>query len=433
MKYLFLLSCSFMYLFSNTPVMLFGTNIHKDDNLNAYLSTSKIKNNWQLNHYVENLLEKKYSDKLKKLDIIFKKDFINNLDSIDDVGNRKIAFFHIKTHQNAIAAKGDLASANISFNTTFIQIGEESNRTSDTQNSFEVKYTYGNVNHVQTTLDEKHTLDKIYKLGIDAALSKLLDSMIEDKENKEVYTWNSKNIYFSIDYFKIKKSLNNLIEELYINQKTAKDELIVMLQESLIKKIRKDNKLDDIVLLYPSTLNKVILENWEEYLIYTKELKNRNKSRNANIVIRKLAPICDDKPKINGIEYLNGYKIQAFLTDLKNEITDKKDTEAHNLAYSSTLSRIILQLNSKVKIDGISTPTTVIKKSEMFSGQGSEGLAVIGKNNYGILNYHLFIAINSSIDEMSEKIVEQIRLIVKNRKNKNSSFFEYENFCKDIK
>jgi hypothetical protein len=115
-----------------------------------------------------------------------------------------------------------------------------------------------------------------------------------------------------------------------------------MLQENLIKKIRADKTLDDVVLLYPDILNKYILSNWEEYLIRIKEVTtNTLKNENAQIIIRHIKPACKKKEFDGQNRYMNGYFIQPFLSDLKDEITLGDDFQSARASYTAVISRII--------------------------------------------------------------------------------------------
>jgi len=415
---------------SSTNTYFIGTYTEKNDNIDAFLNKKDLNNRWALTQLTESLLKTKFRKQLEQLKITLKEDFNKNTKSIleqGDIRSRKLGFFHLKTYQNINVRAGDQARGLITFNLTFVQLGEESNRITQ-DDTFEAQYTHGITILIQRAIDEKHTLEDSYKLGLTKAIEKLLESIIKDKNSKETDNLMSDDILFSIQAFKIDPTLEKFVNEIFGNQQNAQQQLLVMLQESLIKKIRMDHTLDDVVLLYPDILSRYILSNWEEYLIRIKEFStNSLKNENAQIIIRHIKPACEQKEFDGQNRYFNGYLIQAFLDNLKDTVTKKDQFQSAKAAYSSMIARIILPIKKNLSYDILSTPNDIKKDIKMFVGQSSEGY-VVANTMDDRRDYEVVRSIRYSIDELSDKLVNHIKALVKQRKN---TIFVYENFCKE--
>jgi hypothetical protein len=407
-----------------------GTYTEKNDYADAYLNKFDLNNRWELSKLTEKLLKTKFKNQLKTLNISLKDDFNTNINQIvskGDIRNRKLGFFYLKTYQNIQVRKGNNVTVHITFNLTFVQLGEESNRLTQ-DDTFEALYTHGVTVLIHRAIDEKYTLEETYKKGLEESLKKLLNSMIKDKQTKKTNALISDDILFTIQDFKINKKLLKDINNIFKSNINAKHQLLIMLQENLIKKIRADKTLDDVVLLYPDILNKYILSNWEEYLIRIKEVTtNTLKNENAQIIIRHIKPACEKKEFDGQNRYMNGYFIQPFLSDLKDEITFGDDFQSARASYTAVISRIIQPIKKGLIYDATSTPDNIVKKIKLFAADDAEGY-VVAKNMDNQRYFEIIRGINSSINKLSDKLVKQIKQIVKVRKN---HIFRYEDYCKE--
>jgi hypothetical protein len=124
---------------------------------------------------------------------------------------------------------------------------------------------------------------------------------------------------------------------------------------------------------------------------------------------------------------MNGYFIQPFLSDLKDEITFGDDFQSARASYSAVISRIIQPIKKGLIYDATSTPDNIVKKIKLFAADDAEGY-VVAKNMDNQRYFEIIRGINSSINKLSDKLVKQIKQIVKVRKN---HIFRYEDYCKE--
>ena len=431
-KILIILLFGVIQTFANNFSMFIGTYAEKEANIEAYLlSDKKVKKNdrWSLTNYTENLLETKYKTKIEKINLVLKNNFsenTKNLVSSSDIRDRKMSFIHVDSFHNFVVSANQVASGIITFNLTYVEIGEEPNRMTS-QDTFETRYTKGITLIANTALNENFTLENIYKKGFDKALGNLLDSIIDDNENKVADNISSDDVYFIIQAFNLKNDVKELSKQIFGSESNAKRQLLMMLQESLIRKIRKEVSLNDVVLLYPNTLNEYIFKNWDEYLNKIKNVSQSDlKDRNAQIVIRDIKPVCKDIEFDGRYEFLNGYRIQAMLTDIADKKVSEDSTETEKAIYTSTLGRIVIPLYKKKNINSQSLPSKIIEKPKMYVSQKSIGYKISKRQNTR-RDYEIISVIKDNINNLSEKIFVDIKDVIKQRKNK---IVMYENFCK---
>lgn len=417
------------------PTFFIGTYNETNEHINKYLLHVKNKKytNWSLTEYTEKLIKNDFKHLINndKLNILTKKEFSKNIELIasnHNMRDRRMGFFHLDTYQSEIITDiSNQKSVMITFNLSFVQIGEESNRV-NSDDSFEVQYTNGITTINQTAINKKYTLQDAYKKLFKDSLEKLLITINNDISTKATSSLLSSDQLFIIKKFKLGKKSKELALKVFKDKVFAEKILMSLFQESLIKEIRKDKELDNVVLLYPFALNKYIFKNWDEYLIRMKEVSTSSiKDENAEIVIRDIKPTCVEKQYGDRVKFLNGSYIEALLGELKETVTDKTKYQTEKVIKSEALSRIVIPLRDKIKIDALSLENNVIKKAKLNISNTFSGDFVANSLDV-IREYEIMNNLRESISKLATKTSKNIKDIVKKR----PKVFIYENFCKGI-
>lgn len=425
------------------PTLFIGTYNENNNKLVNNLVIPNLHNEkndrWGLTKYTEYLLQNDFKNMVgvNTFNIILKKDFDKNYKKItiesDDSADKKIGFFNVNTFENSVTLASGQKLVYITINLTFSELGEEANR-ANAQNNFEVRYTNGitttGILGIQPNDNHKLKLQEGYRKFYKKTLGHLINNIIHDTSSKKVSSFSStEDIYFSIARLVIGKKSKDLALKVYGSKKVAQEQILMILQEALIKEIRKDKKLDNVVLLYPDILNKVIFKNWKDYLKRINSVfLDTSKNDNANVVIRKLKKSCL-KTKNNGaVTYVDGYFIEAIVNELYDRLVEKQDVNSVKYIKASISSRIVLSLKKKIKIDALSTPSNILKKKKMAVGQDSFGYDIVNKL-MSVQKNKITKTIRKSIQNMAPKLKGLIVNIVTQReKNIN---FNYQEFCKE--
>ncbi len=322
----------------------------------------------------------------------------------------------------------------ITLSLIYAEIGEESNRVAS--NNFEVRYTNGvtldgilqiSPNDVDKDTKIQNAYRKFYK----KALARLLDVITKDGNSKEISSFSqSDDIYFSIGKVNIGKKAKELANKVYSSEELIKTQILMLLQENLIKEIRKETALDSVVLLYPDTLNEIIIRDWERYLERMNEIfPEGSKNNDAEVSVRSIQPSCD-RENINSTREipLDGYLIELFVSELYDKVTEKEDVDSVHAIQASMVSRIIIPLRKKEKIDGLSLPLKVLKKKKMTSAQSHEGY-VLENSLSDVRKDKVAKLIRKTVEEISPKLVTMIKDIVKLRETEDILYLDYKDFC----
>lgn len=400
-------------------------------------SNDKNLSNWSLSKYTEQLLQKKYKSELSenRLNLVLKDDFNKNLKKMisgKDIADKKIGFFHLNTFHTVDYITGGIERIYITFNLTFAQIGEESNRLNE-DNNFEVRYTKGarleGIVDISPKQDKSKKLKKFYKLYYEKAIGDLISSIEKDKKFKNVTSFTSNDIYFSLNKVKIGSESKELVKELFKTDEIAQEQILKILQENVIRNIRKDKNLDDVVLLYPGVLNKALFKNWKDYLSrLTSISSDLSKKENPDILIRKIKSICVDKAKTDRSLFVDGYLIETVLTEFYRKNTHKNDISSVQNIKSSLVSRISLQLQIDKKIEATTVFNQGKEEFKLVVSQESDGYEQINTFNQ-LRKDRLITILRKSIEKLSIDIVDLIKNIVIKRKKDLS--FNYKNYCKE--
>lgn len=424
-------------LFSkNIPIYFIGTfnenNEMLSKNFVQYYGKGD-KENWKLTHYTEELLKNDFSNFTNQnaINLMTSKDFKNNIKSIFEKGNgssrdRRVGFFNLESDQRLIKYGND-TMVEITMTLTFVQIGEESNRITQ-DDSFEVRYSSGIVN-VRRANYNGRALSKVYRDSYKSALKKLLTNIQNDMLKKDSIGGNSmNNIFYTIKSFKLGKKSKEIISKIFIDDEKAKKFLMVIFQQALIKELRKDKSLDNIVLLYPASLNKVIWRNWKIYLKRLKKVTSGYKDNDAKLIIRDIKPVCIDKNKKVRTKYFDGYYIKALLGKL-DEITMQKEKKASAKAIVATVySQVLIPMNESKNIDGLSNLQNNIEKIKLNVSQETIGY-LQADNLTKTRNSIVIKAIYSSIEKLAKDTVKDIKKI--NRYRVENIDFKLNHLCKE--
>ncbi|MFK5881999.1 MAG: hypothetical protein QM482_07275 [Sulfurospirillum sp.] len=438
--YIFFLSSGSL-LANNMPTLFIGTyneTTHGlEKNLVAPNLLSTRDDGWGLSKFTEKILKNDYKDKLGvgKFNIILKDKFDKNYKKITLQSNdvdKKIGFLNINTFENSTTLASGQELVYITLNLTFVQIGEEANRV-DLHSNFEVRYTNGitttGLLGIQPTDNREKKLQEGYKNFYKKALGDLIDAIIADKHSKKVKSFTSDDIYFSIDKIVIGKNSKKLALKVFGDKKSAKEQILIILQEALIKEIRADKRLDDVVLLYPDMLNKRIFKNWKDYLKRINSVFiNTSTDNDSEVLIRKLKKTCSYIKSGSSVVYVDGYFIEAIVSELYDKLVKAEDVNSGRYIKSSIASRVVLSIEGKKKIDGMSLPSDIIKKKKMAVGQASFGYNIVNKLSY-IQKNKITKTLRKSIEKMAPKLKNLILNIVKQRKKIVD--FDYQEFCKE--
>ncbi|MDF1875242.1 hypothetical protein JHD48_05815 [Sulfurimonas sp. SAG-AH-194-I05] len=394
--------------------------------------------NWNLTHLTQELLRNDFKNKLgeNKFNLVLMKEFSDNLKDIvgnKDISDKKIGFLNVDTFQNIDHLSSGEELIIVTLSLIFAQIGEEANRESE-NNNFEVRYTNGiTVNGVleiepnDTNRDAK--IQAAYKKFYKQALGDLLDLIAQDTKAKQVTSFSSDDMFFTIGNINLGKRAKELAFDVYGDEELAKKQIMMILQENLIKEIRQDKSLDDIVLLYPDKLNEIIVNNWGAYLKRMNEVSfDGAKNNDASVLVRKIKPSCVEKENSSRNIYLDGYTLEVYVSDLYDKFIEEGDVDSVHVIKVSMIGRIVISVTKKKKIDAMSVPFAVIKKKKTVVAQASDGytlensLSSIRKNKTAK-------TIRKVVSKLSPKLVSLIKDIVKERKN--ALIFEYKDFCEE--
>jgi len=398
--------------------------------------------NWNLSSLTEKLLSNEFKSKLhgKNFNLALTKEFESEkfkqeLDENDNP-NKKIGFFHVDTYKSEDTLLTGEKYILITLSLIYAEIGEEANRVAS--NNFEVRYTNGitvsgSVYLKKNDPNRDTILHKAYKKYYKKALGKLLDTIIHDQHSKELSIMGTNDeIYFSLGSINIGKKAKKLAKEVYESEELIKTQLLMLLQESLIKNIRQEKKLESIVLLYPDKLNTIIVKDWKRYLRRMNAIFSEGSSNeNAEIRVRKIMPSCQNSNMATSREIpLGGYLIEAYLSELYNKTTLKDDVDSVNVIQSSIVSRIVIPLRRKQKIDGMSIPLNALKKKKMITAQAHEGY-VLENDLSRVRKDKVAKLLRATVDRLSPKLVDRIKDIVELRHSKDILDFNYKDFCQE--
>jgi len=438
----------FLFLYTNVcayelPTLFIGTYNENNKKLIENLVTPNLlssqNDRWGLTKYTEILLQNDFKKTIgtKKFNIILKNDFDKNYKKIitesDDSADKKIGFFNINTFENSIKLASGQELVYITINLIFAELGEEANR-ANVQSNFEVRYTNGitttGVLGIQPGENRKKKLQDGYQKFYKKTLLDLINNIIHDTSSKKVTSFaGSDDVFFSITRMVIGKKSKDLALKVFKNEKVAKVQILMILQEALIKEIRKDSRLDNVVLLYPDILNNIIFKNWKDYLKRINSVfLDTNKNNSSDIIFRKLKKACEKPTKQNSVLYVDGYFIETIINELYDELVEKKDVNSIRYIKSSIASRVVLGLEDKKKIDGLSTPSNILKKKKMAVGQESFGYDIVNKLT-SIQKNKVTKTVRKSIEKMAPKLKKLILDIIIQREKDIS--FSYQKFCKE--
>ena len=429
-------------LFANSmPVVFIGTYYESNEDTlkNLILPNTPLgvdEGNWNLTPYTEQLLRTDFKHIFKNSDtqLILMKEFSENVQNIvnnaDDL-DKKIAFLNVDTYQNIDTNAAGYELITVTLNLIFARIGEEENRAGENSN-FEVRYTNGiTVSGVlEIAPGDKSREKKIhnaYRKFYKQALGDLITLIAEDKKVKKVGSFSSDDVYFSVGNVNLGKKSRELARLVYGSEEQAKKQILMMLQENLIKEIRQDKSLDDVVLLYPAKLNDIIVNNWASYLRRMNEVSmDGSKNSSADVLVRSIKPSCQTKAHSPREIPLDGYLIEVFVSELYDIVTEKEDVDSIHAIQTSMVSRIVIPLDVKKKIDGLSTPDDIIKKKKVCVAQSNDGYTLENSMS-SVRKNKVTKTIRKSVEKASKKLVVMMKDIVEKR----GIGIQYEAFCQE--
>lgn len=398
--------------------------------------------NWNLTALTEELLSNEFKSKLhtKSFNLALTKEFesdkfVQELNDNDNP-NKKIGFFHVDTYKSEDTLLTGEKYILITLSLIYAEIGEEANRVAS--NNFEVRYTNGitvsgSVYLKKNDPNKKAILHNAYKKYYKKALGRLLDTIIHDKHAKEISIMStSDEIYFSLGSINVGRKAKKLAKDVYESEELIKTQILMLLQEKLIQGIRQDKSLDNVVLLYPDKLNTIILKDWKRYLRRMNSLFNEgSQNENAQIHVRKIMPSCEKSDMSSPREIpLDGYLIELYLSELYDKTMVKDDVDSANAIQSSMVSRIVIPLRKKQKIDGMSLPLTPLKKKTMITGQANEGY-ILENDLSHVRKDKVAKLLQKTVSKLSPKLVERIKDIIELRNSKDILYFNYKDFCQE--
>lgn len=420
----------------NAPIYFIGTFNENNEmlrkNFVQYYGSGE-KENWKLTQYTEELLKNDFLNFTNQnaINLMTRKDFKNNIKSIFENANgssreRRVGFFNLESDQRLIEY-GDETMVEITMTLTFIQIGEEPNRRTQ-DDSFEIRYSSGIVNIRRANYNGR-ALSEIYRDSYKSALKKLLINIQNDISKKDSIDGNGmNNIFYTIKSFKLGKKSKEIISKIFIDDKKAKKFLMVIFQQALIKELRKDKSLDNIVLLYPASLNKVIWKNWKSYLKRLKKVTSGYKDSDAELIIRDIKPVCIARSKKGRTKYFDGYYIKALLGNLDDITTQKEKMASAKAIIATTYSQVLIPLNESKNIDGLSNLQNNIEKIKLNISQETIGY-LQADNLTKTRNSIVIKAIHNSIEELAKDTVSDIKKI--NRYRVENFDFKLNHLCKE--
>ncbi len=431
-----LLSLNTILFSKNLPIYFIGTFNENNEMLNKnfvqYYGSGE-KENWKLTKYTEKLLKNDFSSFTNQnaINLMTRKDFKDNIKSIFESGNgsardRRVGFFNLESSQRFIKYRDEII-VEVTMNLTFIQIGEESNRITQ-DNSFEIRYSSGIVNISRVNYNQK-ALDGVYRDSYKSALKKLLTNIQNDIAKKDSVDGNSMNdIFYTIKSFKLGKKSKDIISKIFKNDEKAKKFLMVIFQQALIKELRKDKSLDNIVLLYPSSLNKIIWGNWKSYLAELKKVTGGYKDNDAQLIIRDIKPVCIVKNKKGRTRYFDGYHIKALLGKLDDATMKKEKKASAKAIVATTYSQVVIPINESKNIDGLNNLTNKIKKINLNISQDTIGY-LQGGDLTKTRNSIVIKAIYNSIEKLAKDTVYDMKKI--NSHRVENFDFKLNHLCKE--
>jgi len=447
---LLILIMIYMSAFANSSIMptrFIGTYTETDSDVYTNLVKPNIpKNmhidNWNLTALTENLLNNEFKSKLhgKNFNLALTKEFeseqFTQALNENDNPNKKIGFFHVDTYKSEDILLTGEKYILVTLNLIYAEIGEEANRVAN--NNFEVRYTNGitvsgSVYLKKNNPNQESTLQNAYKKYYKEALGKLLDIIIHDKHSKEISIMStSEEIYFSLGSINVGSEAKKLSKEVYGSEELIKTQILMLLEENLIKEIRQEKSLDKVVLLYPDRLNTIIIKDWKRYLRRMNAIFNEgSQNEDAQIHVRKIMPSCEKSNMSSSRELaLDGYLIELYLSELYDKIVQQDDVESANAIQSSMVSRIIIPLRKKQKIDGMSMPMNPLKKKTIFTAQANKGYIL--ENDFShVRKDKVAKLLRETVSKLSPKLVNRIKDIVELRNSKNILDFNYQDFCQE--
>jgi len=441
MRYVLLLFLISLQIFAKEmPIYFIGTFNENDTMLKEHY-INKLDgvedDGWALTRYTEKLLKNDFKHLIKedKLNLLTAKDFNKNIEKIIssskiNIKDRRIAFFNLDSDYREFNHHGT-RKVELTLNLIFVQIGEEKNRNTE-HNSFEVKYSSG-VSYISRVYAENVRKDaslfNLYEESFKQTLNKLLNNINNDISRKNTAFGLSKNdLFFIIKSFKVGKKARSLVNEIFDDENVAQNVLMIMFQESLIKKIRENKELDNIVLFYPSKLNKKIFKNWKRYLNKLNKISRTYKDPDARVVIRDIKPLCENIKDRGRIKYFDGYHIKALLSSLEQAKTQEED-EAHiKVTTARTLSQVLIPLKNDLNLDALSDRNNQLRKLKLYVGQKSEGIMVANTLS-NTRKSVVLTTVNKAIDKLAENAVQGIKKV--NSLRKNNLSFKLKYLCKE--
>lgn len=413
--------------FAQKPIFFIGTFSENEHDLKQYLLHSS--DRWALSKITENILQKELNQLSHRgeFNLILKKDFSKYKDDFSsNARDRRIGFFYLSSHAFKLQHKSINTQNYILLLTlSFVQLGEEPNRMTS-QDTFEVRYT-SSVNFLsQSASNTPEDIRKLYQNSFKSAVKKLLLSIQTNHSRKEINGLMSNDIFFSLQKFNIAHKIEEKAKKIFGNNKKLKNFLLSLMEESLIRKIRENKELDNVVLLYPISLNKHILKNWAEYVTRINELTRSSlKDKSSQVVVRDIKPICSNRLNHGMVRYEKGYVIQALLAKIDFlKVKQKLKLKMYD-ANTYVLARVLLPLSQKLQINPKSTVDNIQTEIDMHVGSGNSLYEV-----YEDTSQRNFEAVKSliwAVDDLSIEVVDDIKKIVEIHKQN----INLELFCKE--
>lgn len=414
-------------MFAQKPVFFIGTYSEQEPDLKKYLINSADK--WALSKMTEDILKSDFG-KLSRngeFSLVLKKDFKKYQDSFSQSArDRRVGFFHLSSHAFHLQHKSmNTKNYILLLNLSFVQLGEEPNRITS-QDAFEVRYT-SSVHFLSQSASSSHKdIKRLYENSFKQAVKKLLLNMQIDTSRKAIDGLVSNDILFSLQKFNIASKIKEKTKKIFGNNEKLKSFLMSLLQEKLIRRIRKDKNLDDVVLLYPKNLNRHIVKNWGEYVIRINELtRNSLKQKNSQVVLRDIRPVCSKLLDSGLMKYEVGYIIQALLAKVDFVKVEQKSKLKMYDANTYVMARVLLPLTSKLTINPKSNIKKIDLEIDMSVGAGDSLYEVYEDTSQR--NFEAVKSLMYAVDDLSLEIVDEIKKIVQvHRQN-----IDLKLFCKE--
>lgn len=416
-------------LIAQKPVLFIGTFSENGHDLKRYLTHSD--DSWALTKMTEDIFQKELKHLLHngQFNLVIKKDFAKHKKAFSkSARDRRVGFFYLSSHvfhlhHKSINAKNYILLLTLSF----VQLGEEPNRITS-QDTFEVRYT-SSVNFLAQSASKKdENIKHLYENSFKSAVKKLLTNIQNNSARKDIEGLMSNDILFSLQQFNISSKIKEKAKKIFGDNSKLKSFLLSLMEESLIKKIREDKTLDNVVLLYPTKLNKHIIKNWGEYITRINELThNTLKEKNSQVILRDIRPVCLKAINSGLVKYEIGYVIQALLA--KIDFLKVEEDLALKMYDASTyvLARTLLPLTKELSINPKSTLSNIQTKIEMSVGAGNSTYEVYEDEKER--NFEVIKSLIKAVDDLASEVVVEIRKIVKVHKQN----VDLKLFCKETK